>query len=189
MSNPFEAYATKNPFSNVTPLPNKVEDVFANAFTQASQTAKTEILTEAKNIADTAYTLKRSFIQAKKSGNHAWMQKLASYGKELMELALEFFKRAIQLALAKLVLELCAQVIDNIMIALRRSGQGRVEITSPHVHYVGNGMPHVPGEAPAQPQQQRSYGPHGPYTGPNSTPTSPFKSPFDNGIFSSTTPW
>lgn len=169
MANPFEI-----------DVPTHSNELSANPFdapsivTQAAGMAKEQILSEAGHIFQAARALDTGMMQAKKSKNVAWMTRLYSLGQKLLEVVSEFMKRAIQLALAKFVLELCAMVINQIMAALAKTGGGRMDITSPNVYYSGSGQP--------QQNAPQSNNPYGNY-----------RSPFDGGLYSqaanTVSPW
>lgn len=168
MSNPFEV-DTSTQSNDFTANPFDAPSII----THAAGMAKEQILSEAGNIFQAARALDTGMKQAAKSKNEAWMTKLHSLGQKLLEVVSEFMKRAIQLALAKFVLELCAMVINQIMAALAKAGSGRMDISSPNVYYNGNG----------QPQVATQNNPYGNYS----------RSPFEGGLYShatnSASPW
>lgn len=127
---------------------------------------------EGASIASAAETLRSSATQARKSGNHAWMNSLRSSGSQLYELAVDFLKKAIFMAASKFILELCAMIIDSIMTSLKKKLGRPMDMTSPNVFYSGSNQ--APGTSTGNPYP---------------TSGSPFRSPFEGGLTSSVSPW
>ena len=134
---------------------------------------KVEVLPggEGEDILSAARTLHEETLRARRSGNGAWLARLLVSAGELRAIAGDFLRKAVHLALAKFVLELCAMVIDAIMSAIRKMVNRPLDITSPNVYY-GNASPAASGGSP--------------YPGGG-------RSPFDGGLFAvsggGTSPW
>lgn len=146
-------------------------------FGSAASEAKSQVYEGAKQMFDAAHDLNASMRLARKTKNYRWLAKLKELGQQLLAIAYAFFKKAVQLALAKFVLELCAMTINSIMQALTKEGTGRMDITSPNVHYLPNGQPAATSAVPQNP-----YG-----------AAAPYRSPFDGGLYAaaggSVSPW
>lgn len=147
MSNPFES-AGVNPFG-----PSSV----TGAFSEATAEAKESILAEATRLGNAAIHLDREVNRAKKSGNAPWLRSLQGFAERLGHALVEFVKKAIELAIFKLVLELCAMVMNSVMSALAKKGFGGMELSTPGVY--------LQKPVESQPAQQR-YQSGNPFAGP-----------------------
>ena len=95
----------------------------------------------------TAESLNRQAKMARRNKDRAWEDRIRGYARDLLAIATRFAKEAVRLALSKLVLELCAMVINHIMDLLKSGGHKDMDITTPHVFY---GRP-APQSGPSQP--------------------------------------
>ena len=132
----------------------------------AASEAKESVLSEAGHIFKAAQNINQGVNLAIKNKNGYWLNYLKELGRDLLVTAKAFAKKAIQLALAKLVLEFCAMTINYIMSALIKAGGGKMDISSPNVYFTGNGQQ----PAAATPQGN----PYGNYS----------RSPFEGGLYS-----
>lgn len=123
-----------NPFEDITPETAAAGPNFSHIFGEATEAAKASVLSEAVGMSKTAHTIAQQAKQAHKSGNMAWLGKLHEYANRLKDMLVEFIKKAIELAVFKLVLELCAMIMNSIVDALSRRGNQRMEITTPGVY-------------------------------------------------------
>lgn len=128
MANPFEDPSGSSPFGGGSAAA-KVTQIFG----EATEAAKASALAEASDMAKTANTISQQAKMAEKSGNVAWLKKLQGFAARLGNMLVEFIKKAIELAVFKLVLELCAMIMNAIVDALTRRGNQRMEITTPGV--------------------------------------------------------
>lgn len=123
-----------NPFEDIVPDAATVTPKITQIFGEATEAAKASALSEAVDMAKTASLISNQAKQAQKSGNVAWLNKLQEYAIRLKSMLVEFIKKAIELAVFKLVLELCAMIMNAIVDALSRRGNQRMEITTPGVY-------------------------------------------------------
>lgn len=122
-----------NPFEDVAPKPESTAPNLVKIFGEASEMAKESVLSEAVDMAKAAYAISGQAKQAQKSKNWAWLGKLQQYAVRLKNMLVEFVKKAIELAVFKLVLELCAMIMNAIVDALSKRGNQRMDITTPGV--------------------------------------------------------
>lgn len=122
-----------NPFEDTSPNAFSAAPKVSQIFGEATETVKASVLSEAVDMAKTANTVAQQARLARKTGNIAWLNKLQDFAHRLGHMLVEFIKKAIELAVFKLVLELCAMIMNAIVEALTKRGNQRMEITTPGV--------------------------------------------------------
>jgi hypothetical protein len=125
MSNPFDTGAGINPFGG---------NVISEAFKSATTEAEASVLNEVSDLARAAHNLDSQMSMATKTKNPLWLLKLKGFALRLGEALLDFVKRAIELAIFKLVLELCAMIMNSIMAALTKKGMGPMDVSTPGIY-------------------------------------------------------
>jgi len=143
MSNPFDL------------VPEMEQGAKGSIFREAAQEASETIFEEAKDLLGSAMSLKSQAQMARKAGNYSWMMKIQSYALQVLDLVFNFLKKAIVIAAAKFVLEMCALIINQIMDSLGKRGNSKIDISTPNVHYVPRGQM-APGST--QPTVERNTG-------------------------------
>jgi len=179
--NPFEPDQSTNnadPFSvneGRAVSPNPFDSMDPNRMVrEAAQEAKASVMQEAKSLLSASKNVSDQMNMAQKTGDVKWMMRLRSYAERILWMLGDFVKKAIHLAVCKLLLELCAMVISHLMNTLIKGGNRSMDITTPGVAYIGNGAP----------QQQQGMG--GPSTSGN-----PFATGYDSRFSTSNmvSPW
>lgn len=169
MVNPFE---TDSPMQNLTAkLPGLAGE--------AAQQAKEEVMSDAGALFEATRSFQQSASAASRSRNVRWQKKLKQYGGQLLRMIGDFIVRAVQLAIAKFVLELCAMIINTIMQSLTKMGNAKMDITSPNVYYSGNGFTPALATPPAG----------NPYPGGGAVPRSPFETGLYGNSGNGVSPW
>ena len=131
--NPFE----EPPQTIQQPVAGNISRLFG----EATQQAKESVLSEATDLGKAAMSISGQMKVAKRSGDVGWMNRLKAHANKLVGVLWEFIKKAIELAVFKLVLELCAQIMNSIMDALTSRGNNKMEITTPGVYLQPKGGP------------------------------------------------
>lgn len=103
-------------------------------FGESLEEAKEEVIKEA-TIGDVVDDFAKKVRFAKRTNNVSLMSKLIAFGKKLLASILEFAKKAVEIAVYKFVLELCAMIIRSVMDLVTSKGNQRLDITTPGVHY------------------------------------------------------
>lgn len=103
-------------------------------FGESLEEAKEEVIKEA-TIGGVVDEFAKNVRFAKRTNNTSLMSKLIAFGKKLLASILEFAKKAVEIAVYKFVLELCAMAIRSIMELVATKGNQRLDITTPGVHY------------------------------------------------------
>lgn len=126
----------------VVPGPFETGNPFASSevFKEAARGATKNVVEEAGNLLGAAFAVRKQAWQAQRSGNTGWLLRLRGYAMELSKIAIDFVKQAVVIAVAKFVLELCALVINSIMDAVTKGGKGKIDISTPNVHYMADGV-------------------------------------------------
>ena len=162
MLNPFDGFDS----SSTTSSPD-----IAKIFGESTEAAKRNILSEATDLGRAAKKLDSQHDKAMQSGSATWQARVRKFALRLRDAAAsflarlgkamgEFIVKAIELAVFKLVLELCAMVMVSVMAALTAKGGQRMDISTPGVF-----MNPTSGAAPQNPQQaQRPM--HSVFSGP-----------------------
>ena len=101
-------------------------------------------------------SIKKQAGAAARSGNTGLLFRLRGYALELAKIATDFIRQAVIIAAAKFVLELCALVINSIMDAITRGGKASIDITTPNVRYMADGVKPT-GAAPVQGGYQNPF--------------------------------
>lgn len=90
-------------------------------------------------LGDTA-RLNSRVIDAKRTGNKAFLVWAQQQAGQLARVLGEFIKKAIQLAIFKFALELCSMAIKSLMEALNKRGYGAMDVSTKGVAYHGDGV-------------------------------------------------
>jgi hypothetical protein len=69
------------------------------------------------------------------SGGNRYVNRLKSFAEALIAKLVEYGKKALDIALHKFVIELCAMVISSLFAALARKGYGTMDISTGDVYY------------------------------------------------------
>jgi hypothetical protein len=99
--------------------------------------SKEEMLGEAKDMLKAAFKIQSQVKLAKKRKDHAWLGKLREIATRLKSMLVEFVIRAIELAVFKFIVELCAMIMNSIMDSLVKKGKPALEISTGGVLYAG----------------------------------------------------
>lgn len=129
-----------NPFEDVVDTPQSEGGVggslkIAKIFGDATEEAKQSALAEASSMAKAAHSINSQMNMARKTGNSAWMQKLRAAAQRLGAMLWDFIKKAVELAVFKLVIELCAMIMNSVLDALTKRGNQKMDITTPGVFF------------------------------------------------------
>lgn len=123
--------------------------------------AKDSILKEVSDHVLQAKALASGVKQARKEGNNLFLLWAAEQARLILRSIGTFIKRAIELAIFKFVLELCAMVIKTLMEALTKKGYSTMDVSTKGVVYHGdNPAPQAgkPGSFASNPFESTSYG-------------------------------
>lgn len=132
-----------NPFDNVPRTQGAIADPFAESrpkagpseiFAEATESAKESIFAEAAQIGEVASSLARQAQAAKKHGDASWLQSLRESAKRLGAMLLEFIKKAVELAIFRGLLELCAMAMNAVVEALTKRGNRGFDVATPGIH-------------------------------------------------------
>ena len=128
-------------------LSSTATDIISDSVDQAQE----ETLRGFDDIGEIVDGFSRKVRSAKSTNNKTALTKLKEFGMSLLKTVLGFIKKAVEIAVFKFVLELCAMVIKNIMESIAgKSGQS-IEISTPNVFYNhGNNRPAYQAQIPNQ---------------------------------------
>lgn len=129
---------TVNPFE--TEIGVKTSNPFADqAFAAADSDARDKMFKEGETLVSASERFRTTaevMRNSKLSFVRTWIW---DYGRVILRNLLEFAKRAIQLAIFKFVLEMCAQILKNIMDAMTAKGFSAMDISTKGISYSGDG--------------------------------------------------
>ena len=132
-----------NPFDNVPASQGPVPSPFAESrpsagpsqiFAEASETAKASVFAEAEQLGQAATSLAEQAYAAKKHGDGPWLQSLRESAKRLGAMLLEFIKKAVELAIFRGLLELCAMAMNAVVEALTKRGNRGFDVATPGIY-------------------------------------------------------
>ncbi len=133
-----------NPFSNVVQPLTDGEFITTHPQDKAGPTLKT-----GEDLLKTAKVIESQVRFARKTGNRIWLEKLQRLASQMIAQVGEYLKKAIELAIYKFVVELCAMIMSALLSAWTKKGGKPMDITTSGVFYNSGGAP--------QPQQSQGF--------------------------------
>lgn len=133
-----------NPFKDVVSPLTSEEFVTTHTKDKAGPTLKT-----GEDLLKTAKIIENQARFAKKTRNRIWLEKLQRLASQMMAQVGEYLKKAIELAIYKFVVELCAMIMSALLSAWTKKGGKPMDITTSGVFYNSGGT--------AQPQQSQGF--------------------------------
>lgn len=157
-----------SPFKEVIQPLNQGEFASSSVFGQAKPAPepKRATMSEAEEMLKTARVIESQARFARKTGNRAWLTKLRGYAESMLAQVGVYLKKAVEIAIYKFVVELCAMIMSALVGALNKKGGKPMDITTPGVFYSG------------QPGYQQQPAAHAPGTFGTAPTRAPDHSPF-----------